>query len=314
MTLTPEQLALRRSGVSASEVAALVGESPYLTPFDLWCLKQPSAPRVQQNTAMGFGTHLEAAILGIYSERVAPAVSVGSVTLRHPKHPLALATLDGRVVNEARAVECKAVSWSGERAWYERTAPPAHVHIQCQWQMLVADLPEVDVAALFGLEEFKTFRITRDDALIEMLVDAAERFWSSHILTGIPPAITGSERSRHLITKLHPRQTGPMVPWTPDAYVHAALMAAAKADMRAAKARADDAANHLRVVIGDAAGIGDDVERVMWTAEKTGRVDWKAVATAAGATPEMIAAHRGAPGRKMLLRGFDNDDEGDETT
>src|ERR1700730_15622417 len=68
-TLTPEALvpasreewlALRMPTVGASEVAALVGASPYETPYSLWARKSGLVPEAEETPAMRRGRHLEA--------------------------------------------------------------------------------------------------------------------------------------------------------------------------------------------------------------------------------------------------------------
>ena len=58
MTLTPEQLAQRALGVSASEVAAVCGLSPYEGPWSVWAKKKGHIV-VEMSDAMLLGHLLE---------------------------------------------------------------------------------------------------------------------------------------------------------------------------------------------------------------------------------------------------------------
>jgi putative phage-type endonuclease len=310
MALTNEQWQMRKTGVGGSEVAPVLGLSKYGTEFDVWASKQPDAQPVKANNAMRFGNHLEAAILAIYSEQVEPCTWAGNVTLRHPTVPFALATLDARVVACPRAVEAKAVGRFSLRDWGEELdAVPEQYICQAQWQMFVADLPECDVAALFCLDELKTYRLKRDDELCGMMIEEVGRFWRDHVVTGKPPTPSGSHRASEAIRARFPKETKPLLPWTGRAYALAHEVAKFRDDARHAGKLADAAANQLKLLIGDAAGFGDDERRVTWTANGKGSTRWEAVAREMGATPELIQKHRSQPSRVLRLKGFGEETE-----
>jgi predicted phage-related endonuclease len=63
-----EWLALRKSTLGASEVAALVGAHPWLTPYQLWALKSGLVPEPEETPAMRRGRHLEAVAIEFLRE------------------------------------------------------------------------------------------------------------------------------------------------------------------------------------------------------------------------------------------------------
>jgi predicted phage-related endonuclease len=70
--LTPasreEWLAMRKDSVGASEVAAMLGASPWMTPYELWTRKSGIAPPVEETLAMRLGSHDEAFALELLAE------------------------------------------------------------------------------------------------------------------------------------------------------------------------------------------------------------------------------------------------------
>jgi putative phage-type endonuclease len=92
MGLTPEQLELRRSGIGGSDIAAILGLSPYATPLDVFRSKVENY--VQSDSwAFRRGRLLEPVVAQIYAEETGAMLrEVG--TLRHPDRSIVLATPD----------------------------------------------------------------------------------------------------------------------------------------------------------------------------------------------------------------------------
>jgi putative phage-type endonuclease len=83
----------RRQGIGASEAAAILGLSPWVTPLQLWARKTGREPDEADNFAMSRGRRLESVIRQLYEARVgwtAQAICVG-----HDRLPWMRASLDG---------------------------------------------------------------------------------------------------------------------------------------------------------------------------------------------------------------------------
>ena len=314
MPLSPAQAAMRRTGLGASDMPAVVGESPWEGPLDIWAEKTGRAPPRVVTDAMDFGSAMEPGILSLYSDRVAPAVACGHETLRHPTVKIALATLDGRVVGEPRAVELKAVTPRGMRHWGpDCNEIPSWYVLQQSWQMYVADLPECDMAACFALEDFRSshnepsFRVKRDDELIGMLLEEAQRFWR-YVETDTPPPVEfGSKRAGQILAAKWPRALrATLEPWTLETFELAREIHTARKAARTADALAEALGVKLKAKIAEGLGFGDDQQSVMWRADRSGRPNWKAIAQELNPTLALIAKHTGLPDRKLIIDGFDD--------
>jgi hypothetical protein len=88
-------LAARRTGIGASEVAAVLGLSPYESPLDVYCRKLGLVPEKAETEAMRWGLRLEPLLAAEYAERTGYPLVATQVFLRHPDKPFLLATLDG---------------------------------------------------------------------------------------------------------------------------------------------------------------------------------------------------------------------------
>lgn len=175
-------LALRKSGIGASEAAILLGESRWKSAPRLFAEKTGRLPDEDMTLErLEWGLRHEPTILAAYaSPRYAwrKAERAGEL-LRSHAHPWALATLDawcvhpkhGRIPLELKTNEVyRADEW-------EFGAPPEYVW-QLQHQMLVTDTPCASIACLLGVHRLVWCDVERDEVSIRRLVRAGEEFWS----------------------------------------------------------------------------------------------------------------------------------------
>ena len=95
------------TGVGGSDAPAVLGISPWATPYDLWLSKLGHTTALATSEPMRWGSLLEPVILGEYVRRTRRTVHEKPDMLRHPTHQFMLAHLDGRIVDESRIVEIK---------------------------------------------------------------------------------------------------------------------------------------------------------------------------------------------------------------
>lgn len=193
-------LAERRRGLGASDIAAILGVSPWASPWSVWVDKTGLyVDEDEPADHLQFGLDLEPTIASWF-ERRRPGLFVTSRQrlVAHPEIPWALATLDGLVVDggdacwlEYRLDDALAVfesKYSADARWDE---VPEHYRIQCLWQLLVTGLDVAYLAVMhlaFGRPRFEVYEVARDQAAIDRMLVAAERFWMGHVVAGIPPA------------------------------------------------------------------------------------------------------------------------------
>lgn len=216
-------LARRRQGIGASEIAAVMGISPYDSPFSLWWRKHMGWD-VEASDEMRVGTYLEQTIADWFAEFGDPLgnlIVLPAGLYAHPDRPWQLATPDrllylpcgecwgdGNVLNphvpvpalcpvclgrrvEGEPVgllECKwvAYTWDG---WGDAVSAdiPVHYRAQVQWQMDVLGLEDTFVCAL-GPGGFRTYRVQRDEKDLVAMREAGRRFMQS-LAEGEPPDV-----------------------------------------------------------------------------------------------------------------------------
>jgi putative phage-type endonuclease len=291
--LTQEQQDIRRTGIGASEIAAVAGCSRWRTPISVYEAKVGAAPE-RDSAPMRWGNRLEAVIADAYAEeRGVTLASPG--TLRHPEHEYVLATPDRIALDAdgrwARVVEIKTAGFRSSEDWGpEGTSDvPEDYLCQVQWQMLVTGLPVADLVVLIAGQDYRVYTIQRDDELIALLLQAAQQFWERHVVPGIPPPADGSPSYSEHLSRRFATDDGTMLPATDEARDLVRRYVDAKDEADAAEERAELLRQQVQALVGEASGIEG---LCAWRSVKPRAVtDWQQIAAALGATPEVIAQH-----------------------
>lgn len=196
-------LAWRRTGLSATDAAKIIGLSPWGTPWTVWANKVGliDDTDVEVTDAMEFGSRAEPMLAAWLYDRTG-IYTIGAQThVTHPGRPWMLATVDGYAADHPAAtiadaiagVEIKTTSDSADE-W--KQSIPLHYQAQAQWQMACTGLPATIMPTLhlaFGRLQFEVHTIARDEEDIAMLTAAGERFWHDHVLAGIAPDVDASQ-------------------------------------------------------------------------------------------------------------------------
>lgn len=211
MSLSPEQLAMRKDGMTATDVAAIVNLHPYRRPVDVWMDKTDRALPFLGNMRTRWGNILEAPVRDDYAERYGVRVEVPG-TLQHPVITWAMATPDGicyrpRYAVPVNGLEVKTHGW---RAADDYGAPgsdevPMYELIQCAWNMFVTGLDKWDLVAFIDNQPVD-YHLYRDDELIGMLREEADKFRVDYVLADVPPLPDGSESYDRYLSTTYPHK------------------------------------------------------------------------------------------------------------
>ncbi len=184
--LTEEQLAMRLTGISASEIAGLLGLSSWMNPCKLYRTKVEGY-REPENPYMKRGRYLERAALDWYADERKVDLSYPG-TVRHHSRPILLATPDA-VANGLVVVEAKTVGSAALAQWgdVETDQVPRKYLVQAQYQMGVLGMEEAHIPALKCGEHLHVYVVRFDAALFELLASTAEKFWETHVAARVPP-------------------------------------------------------------------------------------------------------------------------------
>lgn len=284
MSLSPEQLEMRRTGIGGSEVAAILGLSPFLSPIDVWLSKVDGFQR-EATPDMERGIYLEDGVAKWYAAR--HGVEVREVgTLRHPERPRVLCTPD-RMWNDAtgqtRLLSIKvpgnwlSEEWGAPHAWQVPTA----YYLQLQYEMAVCralGLCLTDwahLAAPLG-GDLQTLTVEGDERVQARLVEEVEAWWVRHVERREAPPLDGSRGAKEWLRRRFPKSEKPVRAATPAEDLLALELQAAEAAWTAADKAYEKARQPVEEAIGDAEGIEGPFGRITFRADKRGRRALKA--------------------------------------
>lgn len=278
---SPEWVADRRNYIGASEVAMIVGESPWGSAYDLWCKKRG----IVEDTPNKFkkrGHRFEPVIAEMYAEQFDGVVLERCDTTPHAVHPWLRATPDRLVRTPdglAYPLEIKTVHYSKRDEWGTPGTDevPDEYFIQAQVQCEVFDAPFAHVAPLLSLDELPVFVVRRDPDLFADLMVPTIAFHERHMLGDEEPPITGPNTHDHL-RRRYKTHSAHMLTANESANEWMRKLAQAKSDKEVAKALESEAKAALMEIIGNNRGIVGSAGRVTWS-ETAGRstLDTKAL-------------------------------------
>ncbi|MGE6196388.1 YqaJ viral recombinase family protein [Aeromonas media] len=206
-------LALRKLGLGSSDAAVAVGLSPYKCPLSLWLektgRKQPED--ISNKDAVLWGIELEPVLAQVYTKRTGYKVRRVNAVLQHPEHTFMLANLDREVVGHPDGpgiLEIKTASYHSAPQW-EEGVPVAY---QCQvlHQLAVTGHAWAEVAVLIGGQDFRIYRIERDEEKIGNLIRREAHFWQQ-VRQDWQPEPDGSSDAAAALGWLFPRDDGQTV-------------------------------------------------------------------------------------------------------
>ena len=308
MSLTPEQLAARRTGLGGSDAGAIVGVNPYSGAFDVWARfhlpREGEDDDDLQSQPAHWGDVLEPAIADEYARREGVPLE-RSGTVRHTSHDWMIAHPDRLIPAARRVIEVKTAGLRQAHRWGPEGSDeiPEEYRLQVAHYLAVLDYRDADVAVLIGGQDFRVYRIERDLEIEAALIEVEEEFWQRCIVGGEQPALDTSPSREEWIARLYPSARLPEREPTDDDV----SLALAYAEAREESKRADEAKEIARArlceAIADAEGFRWGRRgKATWTssAGKTA-TDWQAVALEAGVTEAQVLRHTTIrPGPRVL--------------
>jgi putative phage-type endonuclease len=210
---TPEWYAARKKAIGASEVAAALNMSPFMTALELYHRKRGELPEVEDTEAMRLGRLLEPAVKTEFCNRTGKTLLNNNPPMAaHPHYACLVATPDA-IINNEELLECKTTTWRMRDQWgvEDTDEIPMHYLCQCQAQMAVWNAAVVHVAVLIDGSTLKLYRVERNTALIMELIEGVVDLWE-RIVNGNPPQPDWTHPSTAaLIRELYQDTTGERV-------------------------------------------------------------------------------------------------------
>jgi putative phage-type endonuclease len=270
-------LAARREHITSSDLAAIMGlPGAYGSPMGVYLEKQGLLEKGEAPTWLEAGIRLQPVILEWYADDRAVAIEHADPyeLVVCADHPILAASLDARWhQGDRRPVDAKNVRVRSADEWGEDGTDeiPARYVVQLHAQMLSTRTEISDLATLFAGADPGWFRVPYDAEIGAAIIEAAESFWTRHVLADVPPPVDGSDEwTRFLASRA--QKTQDYLQATPDVLGWVEKMRDAVARKDEAKAEEDLAKNHIRAFIGEHAGLITPYGKIHYKRNKDGHV------------------------------------------
>lgn len=303
MSLTPEELELRQTGIGSSDIAAVAGLSPWSGPIDVYQKKVGEDDGFTGNWSSEVGHQLEPLIGSWYADEVGAEKLIPGNTVVHPDKPWILATPDFYVILPVlpkRITEIKNVGFRVAHHWDD--GPPEYVQAQVHWQQETTGIHFADVAASIAAQEPAYWQVENSPEIRKDLVEIGRDFWFEHVLKRVPPEPDDTEQYKTYLNKNFSDHSQEIIPV--DSHLNRWFVARAEAkdNIKTLEASIREAENQIKAVIGSNAGLKTDRWKATWKRGQGGSVSWKKIAEDLGATESDIDKHRGQPARTFLAK------------
>jgi putative phage-type endonuclease len=247
--------------IGGSDIAAILGISPWKTAVDLWLEK--TAPVVQDDDperakVLTRGKRLEPYVLDMLTREQGFGITARGERYTDPDTSYFAAEIDAECTPYPSMIvnlEIKTVHPFKVKEWGEELTDelPLHYLAQVHWGLGVTRRARAIVAALIG-DDLKLYNVERDDETIEAMRAKAHAFWTDHVIPRVrPPLDYADARTIDTLRALYPGTNGKAL-HAGDALEHWRVVHDEAIDRAARYTAAAEAAKaHLLDAMGEAA-------------------------------------------------------------
>lgn len=260
-------LEVRRHGIGGSDVAAMMGLSPYRTPYETWAEKSGliESPDISDKPSVMWGNILEP-VIGDHYKSLHPDRTVKrlNAVCRSKERPWAQASLDYEVKDPDLGWGILEIKTAGARSadqWDEGV--PLYYLTQVTHYMSVTGRPFADVAVLIGGNDYREYRVMRDEDDIRAVDEAVDAFWK-RVENGDAPDVGGSVTESQALFRQFGTGTDHIEDYGADPD-ELTLYLIAKQQRDAAEELLKLRSNKLKQLIGEEKGFECDSGRVTWS-------------------------------------------------
>lgn len=181
----------RQCGIGGSDVGAVLGVNKYKTPFEVYLEKtEPITEIKEQSESAYFGDIFEDIVAKEFEKRTGFKVRRDRKHYKHKDYHFMVANIDRRIVGENAILECKTANQYLLKEWEDEEIPASYL-LQVQHYLAVTGADRGYIAVLIGGQKFIWKEVSRDEELIEIIIQAEKDFWGL-VEAKTPPALDGS--------------------------------------------------------------------------------------------------------------------------
>ncbi len=286
----------RATYIGGSDAAAILGVSPWQSRYQLWAQKT-GLVSIQADPAkekiFARGKRLEPVILQMFEDESGLKVEHRNRRFQDSEYPFLAAEIDGETDNEN--IDAKTAQPFARHLWGEPGSDEIPIYYAAQFMhgLMVTGRNICHVAAMIGLDDFRIFKIQRDDELIALIREKELEFWEL-VQSQTPPPIETAEDALSVwpISHLETRSVGAAVA---DAIADLKIV---KAQIKGLEAREEALRNTILPSFEDAEAIEHE-GRILatWKTQNSTWLDQKAISVA---YPEIVEQFKVTSSTRVL--------------
>lgn len=202
---SPDWHAARAGRLGGSDMAAVLGRSPWVSHYRLWHLKQQLVTEGETTDAQARGHYLEPAIAQWWADQHPEFEVVNAGTYTHVERDYQLANPDRLLLQDGKVVGLLELKSDAQDEHWGRPGTgetPLYYRTQIQWYMDCLGLDVAHVAMIGARLEFREYVVDYDPDDARILRQRAEAFLDS-MLFGEVPDIDSTDVTYQTVRELH---------------------------------------------------------------------------------------------------------------
>ena len=266
----PEKIVDRTGWIGSSDMAAILGLSPWKSPLELWLEKTgqaaPADADPEKAKLFRRGKRLEPVIVNMLEEERGLQIIARNQRYADPEFNFLRCEIDAEAVVDGEHVniECKSAHpFTAFKYGAEGTdETPVEYSVQAMFSLMITGRKRCIFGVLFGADNLVTYELRRDDEIIAEMRARALKFWREHVLARVAPVPINLPDVERMLRRTPPTR----IEATPEVEKMINELDEARAMERNAKAEADEmkfqlgmailGAGALKREIGPRGGIG----------------------------------------------------------
>ena len=198
-----EWLLKRKEGIGGSDVASILGISPYKSSVSVYMDKTSEEGETNDEGTykMELGNKLEDFVAKEFTLITNKKVRNVNGILKNEKYPYSIANIDKAVVGERAFLECVVTNSFAKKKY--KNEVPSHIKAQCYHYMAITGATHCYVAILVGNEDIIIHKLDRDEDTIDEIMKIEKEFWETYVLGNNIPLPDGSEDYSKFISGLY---------------------------------------------------------------------------------------------------------------
>lgn len=262
----------RQRYLGGSDVAAILGISPWRTPLDVYLDKvegkRPDDPAKSQ--IFRRGARMEPYILDLLTEEHGIQIVNRGQRYRDQQHDFIAAEIDaeaatGENIEVKSANQFAAKNWGSE--WTDEI--PVYYTAQAMHGMMVHSADATIFPVLIGSDDFRVYRVERDDETIAAIRTKEVEFWDRVQRRDPPPATTVSD-----VLRLFERDAGTSIDADDAIMACVASLKEIKARIKVDEDDAEELERRIKLYLGEHSTLSYGAKKLLtWKSQDTKRFD-----------------------------------------